>query len=370
MHRAAAAAAGSAAVMLLVMAAALAAATGGDDNPEVSRAASTSTGQVRYPAASGEEGMVCAQPADLHAQALPGWDAAQLANAAVIVKTGRRLGVPRRGWVVAVATAMQESSLRNIDYGDIMPGGRMSTSRGLFQQIAAWGPAAQRMDPAAATTMFFTGGDGGQPGLQDIPGWQHMPVTGAAQAVQQSGRPDAYARWEAPARTVIGYVTDQACPTTAGNAASGRIVVARALSQLGVPYAWGGGDATGPTRGVSDGGGAADAHGDYRKIGFDCSGLAVYAYAGIGVTVPHQTQAIWAAYPHITDRQALRPGDLLLYSANGAASGIHHVGIYLGGDRMVEAPQSGDVVKITDGIWTGWRAGQFIGAVRPGGVDV
>ncbi len=363
------AAAGLAVVIMITIAAALAAATGGRGAADTAVAAPPAIGHIEPAAAQGADvGMVCAEPAALHRHSLPGWDAEQLANAAVIVETGRRLGVPRRGWVVAVATAMQESSLRNLDYGDIMPDGRMSTSRGLFQQIAAWGPLAQRTDPAAAAVMFFTGGDGGQPGLLDIVAWQRLPITVAAQAVQQSGRPDAYARWEQPARTVIGYVTDHACPTTNHDDA-GQTVVARALSQLGVPYAWGGGDATGPTRGISDGG-VADAHGDYNKIGFDCSGLAVYAYAGIGVAVPHQTQAIWAAYPHITDRSALQPGDLLLYSANGAASGIHHVGIYLGGDRMVEAPQSGEVVQITDGIWTGWRAAQFIGAVRPGGTHV
>ena len=62
-------------------------------------------------------------------------------------------------------------------------------------------------------------------------------------------------------------------------------VINRALAQLGVTYAWGGGDAAGPTLGIRDGG-VADAHGDYAKVGFDCSGLALYAYAGIGVSRP------------------------------------------------------------------------------------
>ena len=95
--------------------------------------------------------------------------------------------------------------------------------------------------------------------------------------------------------------------------------------------------------------------------------IARLAYAGIGFTVPQRTQAIWAAFTHLTDRAALQPGDLLLYSSNdGAANGIHHVGIYLGGDRMVEAPQSGDIVKISAGIWGGNRGSEFPGAVRPG----
>ncbi len=141
-------------------------------------------------------------------------------------------------------------------------------------------------------------------------------------------------------------------------------VVNRALSQIGVTYAWGGGDANGPTKGIRDGG-TADSYGDYNKIGFDCSGLAVYAYAGAGINVPHQTQAIWAAFPHITDRAQCVAGDLLEYSSNGRADGIHHVGIYMGGDQMVEAPNSGATVKISTGIWEGNRGQEFIGAVRP-----
>ncbi|WP_308426390.1 C40 family peptidase [Nakamurella endophytica] len=195
--------------------------------------------------------------------------------------------------------------------------------------------------------------------------------------MQQSETPDAYAKWEQPANQVVGAVEGRTCTASAGAGPGGgtsvslpsnpraEAVINRALSQLGVTYSWGGGDANGPTLGMRDGG-VADAHGDYAKVGFDCSGLALYAYAGIGVAVPHQTQAIWAAFGHLTDRAALQPGDLLLYSSNGAANGIHHVGIYLGDDRMVEAPQSGDVVKISSGIWGGNRGAEFIGAVRPG----
>jgi cell wall-associated NlpC family hydrolase len=146
------------------------------------------------------------------------------------------------------------------------------------------------------------------------------------------------------------------------------MVVNAALSQLGVPYAWGGGNAHGPTRGISDGGGAADRAGDRYKVGFDCSGLALYAYAQIGVTLPHQTQAIWTQFqPAITDRAALQPGDLILLSDNGRASGAHHVAIYLGDGRVVEAPQSGEVVRVTAGIWQSpYWSRQFLGAVRPG----
>lgn len=310
-------------------------------------------------------------------QDVAGFSGDQLDNAAVIVAQGKALGVPERGWVVAVATAMQESTLRTLNYGDTMANGQMSSSRGLFQQLDAWGPLADRLDPAKSAAMFYTGGQAGQPGLLDIAGWEQLPVTVAAQRVQQSETPDAYAKWEQPANQVVGAVEGRTCTTTTGAGPGGgtsislpsnpraETVINRALSQLGVTYSWGGGDANGPTLGMRDGG-VADAHGDYAKVGFDCSGLALYAYAGIGVAVPHQTQAIWAAFPHLTDRAALQPGDLLLYSSNGAANGIHHVGIYLGDDSMVEAPQSGDVVKISSRIWNGNRGAEFIGAVRPG----
>ncbi|SNR55020.1 Cell wall-associated hydrolase, NlpC family [Haloechinothrix alba] len=116
-------------------------------------------------------------------------------------------------------------------------------------------------------------------------------------------------------------------------------VVQRAKSQLGVPYAWGGGNTQGPTRGVRDGG-VADAHGDYKKIGFDCSGLMVYAFA------PHRTLAKYSGYQYDEGRKVplsqKRRGDLLFWGTQG----IHHVAMYLGNGQMIEAPQSGGHVRI------------------------
>ena len=119
------------------------------------------------------------------------------------------------------------------------------------------------------------------------------------------------------------------------------------MTQLGVPYVWGGGNANGPTGG-----------------GIDCSGLMVYP--GVGITVPHQNQAIWAAFqPAITDPAALAPGDMILFSTNGQASGIHHVGLYLGADQMLHGPEAGQVVRVVADIWssTYWTR-EFIGGVR------
>jgi cell wall-associated NlpC family hydrolase len=327
----------------------------------------------------GLSGVVCAPPGAPGA-AVAGFAGRQLTNAGMVVAVGKELGLPPRAWVVATATAMAESRLQVLANTSVaesltLPHDGVGTdhdSVGLFQQRASWGSVAQRMDPRNSARLFYAR-------LRAVPGWEVMPLTLAAQRVQVSAFPDAYARWEQPANAVVGSVAGIVCGPGAVPGPPGQrvvlpgnpraeVVVNAALSQLGVPYAWGGGNAHGPTRGISDGGGAADRAGDRNKVGFDCSGLALYAYAQIGVAVPHQTQAIWTAFqPAITDRAAIAPGDLILLSDNGRASGVHHVAIYLGQGRVVEAPQSGQVVRITPGIWQSpYWSGQFIGAVRPG----
>jgi cell wall-associated NlpC family hydrolase len=129
-----------------------------------------------------------------------------------------------------------------------------------------------------------------------------------------------------------------AFPAPAG--ASVEAVIARALSKLGLPYAWGGGNASGPTRGIRDGG-VADRYGDYNKIGFDCSGLMIYAFAGVR-SLPH-----YSGYQYTSGRRVplaqMRRGDMLFW---GGAGGIHHVALYLGGGQVVEAPQSGLRVRV------------------------
>jgi len=119
-------------------------------------------------------------------------------NASVIVQVGKDLGVSDYGIVIALATAMQESSLRNIDWGD-------RDSVGLFQQrpSSGWGSVEQIMDPVFASKAFYGGPSnpnaGKTRGLLDYSGWQSLELTVAAQRVQRSGHPDAYAKWEASA---------------------------------------------------------------------------------------------------------------------------------------------------------------------------
>jgi cell wall-associated NlpC family hydrolase len=132
-------------------------------------------------------------------------------------------------------------------------------------------------------------------------------------------------------------------------AAAGRAaaVIARAMAELGMPYAWGGGTPSGPSRGISDGGGDADYYGDYNKIGFDCSGLMVYAFAGVGVYLPHYSGYQYYAGQHVPLSQ-MAPGDMLFY---GNPSNIHHVTMYVGGGRMIEAPYSGSYVRVVPVRW-------------------
>jgi len=128
------------------------------------------------------------------------------ANARVIISVGQSLGVSEYGIVIALAAAMQESSLRNINYGHL-------DSLGLFQQrpSSGWGTAAQLTDPAHAARLFYGGpsnpNKGVTRGLLEISGWQSMTVTQAAQKVQISAYPDAYAKWETSARFWLADLT-------------------------------------------------------------------------------------------------------------------------------------------------------------------
>ncbi|WP_233486810.1 LysM peptidoglycan-binding domain-containing protein [Zhihengliuella sp. ISTPL4] len=124
--------------------------------------------------------------------------AEQAANAALIIRVGRELGVSDRGIAIALATGMVESDLRNLDWGD-------RDSLGIFQQrpSTGWGTPAQIMDAERSTRVFY--GGAGDPnghvtrGLLDIPGWESLAFTDAAQAVQISAYPDRYGQWEAQA---------------------------------------------------------------------------------------------------------------------------------------------------------------------------
>lgn len=126
-------------------------------------------------------------------------DATQRRHASHIIRIGRELGVPDRGIAIALATAMVESSLRNLDHGD-------RDSLGLFQQRPSqgWGTAEQILDADRSIRVFYGGphdpNGSASRGLLDMPGWHTKKFTDAAQAVQVSAYPDRYGQWEAQAR--------------------------------------------------------------------------------------------------------------------------------------------------------------------------
>jgi cell wall-associated NlpC family hydrolase len=140
-------------------------------------------------------------------------------------------------------------------------------------------------------------------------------------------------------------------------AAAGRTAVARAERWLGTPYSWAGGNASGPTYGVCAGDGAFN---DCNVVGFDCSGLVMYAWAQYPFAHYAATQyQQGSVHPNMA---SLKPGDLVFWSSNGMVSGIHHVAMYIGGGNVIQAPESGDVVKITPLYAVSWG---LFGATRP-----
>jgi murein DD-endopeptidase MepM/ murein hydrolase activator NlpD len=127
---------------------------------------------------------------------------AQMRNAAIIIAVGQKMRVPPRGWVIAIATALQESMLTNL--GNL--GSRNDhDSLGLFQQRPSqgWGTPEQIMNPEYSARKFYEK-------LLTIPGWDKMPLTEAAQKVQLSAYPDAYAKHETLAATIVNKLADGA----------------------------------------------------------------------------------------------------------------------------------------------------------------
>lgn len=269
-------------------------------------------------------------------------DSAQLDNAEIIHDVSVTLGMPQRAAVIAEATAIQESSLVNL------PGGT-SDSLGLFQQRPSqnWGSQAQIMQPVYAATRFYQA-------LAAVPGWQSLALTEAAQAVQHSATPGAYAKWESLADSLVatfsGSADDCLTDNSTGFSQSGTqnlpagfsvpsgtpqavvTAISYAVDQLGKPYIYGG---TGP-------------------VGYDCSGLVMKAYQAAGILLPRTTfQQVLAGMP-VYSGSNLKPGDLLFTAgSDGTAENPGHVGMYIGSGLVIQAPQTGEDIEITpfSGYW-------------------
>lgn len=132
-------------------------------------------------------------------------------------------------------------------------------------------------------------------------------------------------------------------------------VIRAADRQAGMPYSWGGGNASGPSTGSCC---SPNGSSGANIVGFDCSGLVVYAYAQIGIKLPRTAATQYAASEPIP-RDQMRPGDLVFYGSSSET--IHHVGIYVGSGHMIEAPRPGVAVRYAsiDGM------SDFYAAARP-----
>ncbi|MGA4860963.1 C40 family peptidase [Streptomyces koyangensis] len=246
----------------------------------------------------------------------------QRAHAATIIGVGARMGVPVRGRVVAIATALQESGLRNIDYGD-------RDSVGLFQQRPSqgWGSKAQILDPVYASERFYRG-------LLKVRGWQSMRVTDAAQAVQRSGFPEAYEKHTPRAVAIVAAsstagegggvehaaVTAESSgctPVSVPVSATTSGTVRAALAQVGRPYEWG---ATGPDS-------------------FDCSGLIVWAWERTGWRLTVRTSQAMHGVAVPVPVGTERPGDLIFGQFGEGGPG--HVMMVVRPGLAVEAPRTG-----------------------------
>ncbi|MFJ8795100.1 C40 family peptidase [Streptomyces sp. NPDC102462] len=296
----------------------------------------------------------------------------QIPNAEAIQATGVAMKVPARGQIVALATALQESGLRNLDYGD-------RDSLGLFQQRPSqgWGSATEIRKPVYASTKFYEA-------LLKVSGWQSMTVVQAAQAVQKSGYPEAYAKWEPLATAVqkaiakslsqkdgsgrgsgsdgVSAQTDASTTAGCGTGSDGtefgsipagsvpagykipsgapksiRAAIRWGLGQLGAPYQWGG-SCTAP-------------HGQDPMGRCDCSSLMQASYKAGGISLSRTT------YTQVKEGKAvsvdaLKPGDLLF--TRGTAAAPEHVGMFIGQGLVLQAPHTWDVVKIS--TLASWRA--------------
>lgn len=338
-----------------------------------------------------------------------GLNAEQLKNAAIIYSVGKELGASNRDIQIALITALVESNLINVPYGD-------RDSLGLFQQRAAWGSVDDRMNPWKSAAMFFQGGQQGQQGLFGVKDRDQRQMGDVAQDVQVSAFPDRYQTkvplvqdvWNDVAMAAGADVRDlDGRPY--GNKKKGRTAqpVENALSAhessilgaptfsnlkaqndgiLGAPVqnAFGQNSLLGaqvgpqsaigphtndivkkmleesgrPQKGI-DGwrGGVVDkamelvgtpyVWGGADPDGFDCSGLIQYVYSQLGFELP-RVSFQQANFGKRTGLKGLRPGDLVAWDNSSRNAGADHIAIYIGNNQIIEAPRPGMGVRVRD----------------------
>lgn len=265
----------------------------------------------------------------------------QRQNVALIISIGKERQLPPLAWQIAIQAGMTESGLRNLDYGD-------RDSEGMFQMRPSmgWGTPEQVRDPHYSINKFYDV-------LLKVPNWEQQRPGESAQDVERSAFPDRYHKWEAMAAHLIGNVGLIPDPTGCGQGTGLGVppptqaaanAIQWALAQQGKPYVWG-------------------ARTDQQNS-FDCSSLMLQAYRSAGVTLPRVSRQQYRAGAMLSIEQA-QPGDLLFWAYDTSnPDTIHHVAMYLGDGKIVEAQQTGVPVHIRPVRWG--EAELMAQAVRPG----
>ena len=290
------------------------------------------------------------------AQQRPQWNSTRQRNASVITNVARTRNLNPRAAVIAVATAMQESSLDNLTGGD-------RDSAGLFQQrpLMGWGSHAQVTDPIYASNKFYDQ-------LIKVPNWQTDPLTRAAQKVQRSGHPEKYAKWESSAGSLVAktWGTGAVTSTTDGctgetDAPAGKFTVknprtpaqaiaaARKAPAIALPLK------------------TCNSEGTWRRC---CDNFVAQAYgygnSGSVTANAHWNRLVSAGLAHAGSNTP-PPGALLFYATNDSAG---HVALYLGNNLVAsnDVKRSGyiDILprkELTNGAWRlryrGWAEPSF-----------
>ncbi|MEJ8654798.1 peptidase M23 [Streptomyces sp. MS1.AVA.3] len=312
----------------------------------------------------------------------------QIANVKTIDKVARSLGLPGRATLIALMTAMQESSLINLDHGD-------GDSRGLFQQrpSAKWGTTKQIMDPTFAAESFFTG-RGPNKGLVDIKHWMTMQPGDAAQAVQKSAHGGLYAGHQS---TIKGLAKEAKVDLHQPGKATGKDKPEKA-SKTDTPASKQTTRCPGPTKDARTGNNRHDAGGTFRdghqswtlhnprsvkaaiswakahaganstkQWGGWCLKFVAQVYgwtqAGVNYAIDHYT--VVPKNMRHTDRHPA-PGALMYWSTNHRAG---HIAVYLGGGKIASndilRPGAIDIVdaKLIETKWSatyrGWTPPVF-----------
>ncbi|MGP9725367.1 peptidoglycan DD-metalloendopeptidase family protein [Corynebacterium sp. AOP40-9SA-29] len=289
------------------------------------------------------------------------FDERQLDNVRAIIQVGKDRGAPESVIKAALMAAGPESGYRmlasravpeSLTYPNdgVTPGD--ATSVGIYQiQTPMNMPVADAMDRTKHISWFYDTAE--QLASPD----QHPGEIAANVERPREDLRGKYMQWEETADVLLeseGNISPSASDCAPGGGGDGEVpadlkefadnAVEYAREHLGLQYSWGGGDWNGPTKGVPDGG-VADSFGDYNRVGFDCSGLTMYAYAqasGMRVKLPHYTTS-QQNDPVMTEVNPgdIAKGDLLFF---GGAD-PHHVAMATSATTMIHAPQSGDVVK-------------------------